>query len=102
MLIGIKGIYAGAEIPTPDKMEIVIGRDPKLCNLVYDRGNTIVSRCHCSVVFREDEDRYYLTDYSKNGTYTLDGKRFIPNCPVPVERGTVICIGSKAESFRLD
>lgn len=102
MLLGLTGKYAGAEIPVINKKEVVFGRDPNYCNIVFDQFSTSVSRCHCSISFNVDENRYYVTDYSKNGTFTKDGKRLVPNIPIPLEKGTVICIGSRKDTFRLE
>ncbi|MBQ4545897.1 MAG: FHA domain-containing protein [Oscillospiraceae bacterium] len=102
MLEGITGKYAGAEIPMFDGKEIVLGRDPNYCNIVFDQFSTSVSRCHCSISFSADENKYYVTDYSKNGTFTSDGKRLVPNVPIPLEKGTVIYIGSRKDTFRLN
>lgn len=101
MLIGLSGKYSGAEMPLPDGKEVILGRDPKYCNVIFDQFSTSVSRCHCSILYSADVGKYYVTDYSKNGTFTSDGKRLVPNIPIMLDRGTIIYIGSKKDTFKL-
>ncbi|MBD3162476.1 MAG: FHA domain-containing protein, partial [Candidatus Latescibacteria bacterium] len=58
-----------------------------------------VSRQHC-VLTRPTEDRCYVRDTSRNGTW-LDGRRLVPNIEVEVRPGQVISLG-KAHRFVLE
>jgi pSer/pThr/pTyr-binding forkhead associated (FHA) protein len=43
-----------------------------------------------------------VTDYSTNGTFIDGGSRLVANVPTPIQRGTVIALGSRENRFRLN
>lgn len=96
-LIGLRGVYEGAEIDMGQV--IVIGRDPSVAQLVISRDN--ISRKHCKIVYNENTGKYIVTDYSSNGTFILNGKRLDENVPTELEKGTMIELGRDGDAFRL-
>ena len=92
-----KGQYEGCMIEFDGS--IVIGRDPSCSELIID-GST-VSRKHCVINYKPENQQYVITDYSTNGTFI--GKERIKKgtCKV-VPRGTFIIIGQSGNNFRLD
>ena len=99
-LTGICGKYAGARFEIKKGDTVVIGRDSKKCNLVYDDTTKGVSREHCIVTF--DGTYYFVTDSSSYGTFLDNGQRLPAHQTQLLPRGTVICLGSKMEQFRLE
>lgn len=101
-LHAISGMYAGADFNIAEGEEIVLGRDPSLCNIIFDQSNASISRRHCTIRFSPAENCYFVTDWSKNGTFTRDGVRLQPQVAAPISRGTEIYLGNEEEAFRLE
>jgi hypothetical protein len=97
----LSGMYAGAVFQMRDGEELAFGRDPLRCQVIFDDKSPEVSKNHCSVRYQTAGNRYVVTDFSKNGTFTEDNRRLQPNMPVPMPAGSVIFLGSRKNSFRL-
>jgi len=97
----VSGMYAGAVFQMRDGEELAFGRDPLRCQVIFDDKSPEVSKNHCSVRYQAAGNRYVVTDFSKNGTFTEDNRRLQPNMPVPMPAGSVIFLGSRKNSFRL-
>ncbi len=86
--------HRGAAYPVSPN-GILIGRDPSVCQVVYQEGTAGVSGRHCSVSFNGGV--FQVTDLgSTYGTYLLNGTRLQPNVPVSLKSGDTIYIGDKA------
>ncbi len=96
-LLGLSGEYDGAEIEIGNG--IVIGRDPSICQLVINKDK--ISRQHCRIKYNSETGKYLVTDYSSNGTYVAGGGRLDENVTVELEKGTIIQLGKKGDTFRL-
>ena len=97
----LNGMYKDAVFQIHDMEEITFGRENPDCQIVFDQFNTDVSRKHCAVRFNAKDGRYIVTDYSKNGTFTSEDHRLQPGVPVALASGTIICLGSRMNMFRL-
>lgn len=64
------------------------GNEPSQINLSSDYSS--VSRQHCMVTCNFEEDCYYVTDCSMNGTYFKNGKKLSKNVPTKVTHGTTM------------
>lgn len=100
-IFAVSGMYQGASFVLKDNEEISFGRDNTECNLVFDQYNVDVSRKHCVIKYYAASNKYVVTDYSKNGTFTSDGKRLQANTSVQLPAGTELYLGSKKNTFRL-
>ncbi len=96
-LMGLSGEYEGAELEIGNG--IIIGRSPSSCQLIINSDR--VSRKHCKVEYNAATEKYIVTDFSSNGTYLLGGKRLDENVPVELEKGAIIQLGRKGDTFRL-
>ena len=96
-ITGLSGMYDGAVVEIGDG--IVIGRDANVSQLILSGEQ--VSRKHCKVDYNKQTGKYMITDYSSNGTYILGGKRLDENVPTELDKGTIIRIGKKGDTFRL-
>ena len=56
-------------------LAVVFGVDPDRADLVLSREYRYVSRLHCAVTYGSKTDCRFITDCSKNGTFTGDRKR---------------------------
>ena len=101
-LSGVAGMYAGQSLPLAANEDMVIGRDASLSNIIIDQNSDKVSRRHCIVRFDTARNTYMVTDSSTNGTFIDGGNRLVANVPTPVQRGSVISLGSRENQFRLN
>lgn len=95
----IKGEYAGAVFPIQESEILTFGTQPEYCQVLFS--NPFISRRHCSVCYKAELCGYEIIDYSKNGTYWMDGERlpFGEGCICPP--GTVFTMGHKEQVLRL-
>lgn len=101
VLVGLSGIYAGAEIPMADGETIRFGR---LSNndLVFDN-QPKVSRNHCQIRWDTAQKKFSFRDYSSNGSFANGSEECLPqNIDLWMEPGTVIAIGDNTNLFRLE
>lgn len=96
-IMGLSGEYEGACLEIGQG--ILIGRSPSTCQLVINSEK--ISRKHCKVEYNTATGKYIVTDFSSNGTYLLGGKRLDENVPIELERGAIIQLGKKGDTFRL-
>lgn len=97
LLTVLSGEYKGATVDVDSN--IIVGRDPKLCQLVLNGDQ--ISRKHCKVSFNSKTGKYLVTDYSTNGTYYENGKRLDENVTSEIEAGTIIQLGNKGIKLKL-
>lgn len=100
-IMGISGAYAGAIFRIDPEENITIGRDPKTSHIVVDEGCELVSRTHCTVKGSSQTGYYCVTDHSRNGTF-VDGERLPKDTAVFVPKGSVLYLGDKTNSFKLN
>lgn len=99
VLTAMDGNYAGAEFPMADGETLVLGRDPFSCSIVLEDSN--ISRQHCTVRYSAAEGKYYVTDLSRNGTFSEGGLRLQPHTETALMKGEKIFLGNKKDVFRL-
>lgn len=73
-----------------------IGRDEG-CDIVIPDSTNVISRLHATIRI-ESNDKIYLTDQSRNGTY-INGMKMSSNVEIPVSRKDVV---SLAHIYTLD
>ncbi|MBO5303936.1 MAG: FHA domain-containing protein [Lachnospiraceae bacterium] len=95
-LKGIAGIYVGQTIPFKER-DITIGS--KQCQITIN--DPFVSEKHCAVRFNMTIGCYEVYDASANGTYLQTGERLQSGVYTPVQRGSILWVGSKNQQFRL-
>ena len=99
VLTAMGGNCAGAEYPMADGETLVLGRDPSSCSIVLEDSN--ISRQHCTVRYSAAEGKYYVTDLSRNGTFSEGGLRLQPHTETALMKGEKIFLGNKKDVFRL-
>lgn len=101
MLRGLQGHYANAELELPAET-LVIGRDPKRCQLVMPQTGTQTSKRHCSIRYDAQRQAFQLQDCgSTNGTYKGDGQRLAPGEAVFLKAGERFYLGDPGELFEV-
>lgn len=98
-ITGIKGMFTGAQIPLASGEELIIGRSADICHIILE--GVEISRKHCVVMYDGTTGNYLVTDSSGNGTFTGDGGRLPVNRVTALTPGSIICIGSDANAFKL-
>lgn len=101
MLIGLRGVFAGAQIPLADGEPIRMGRDTSNHLVFTDQEK--VSRNHCIIMWLAEKRKYQIKDMSSNGSFINENEEEpIPqNIPIYLEPGTVLDIGDSSNRFRL-
>lgn len=75
LLRGVTGKYAGQSFDL-SKGKVTLGRDPNLCNIVFDKNTPGISGNHCQVSYDAGRDCFLLTDNgSSYGTFLGNGKK---------------------------
>jgi hypothetical protein len=78
VLRGISGEFCGSLIEL-DEEPVLIGRDPKLCQLVFPASMQSISKRHCIIRYHARSQCFLLVDCnSANGTFIADAER-LPN-----------------------
>lgn len=98
-LTGIQGEYQGQSIVITMGEEVVLGRDPAFCMLVFSGRD--ISRRHCGIRYDAGRRMYLVIDYSSTGTKLADGTMVSASSYMPVLPGTVIYLGSGREQLLL-
>lgn len=101
VLVGLTGVYAGAEIPLTSGEYIKLGRQTDN-HLVFE-GQPRVSRSHCKIKWDAGRKRYVFCDYSNSGTFVNGSDECLPhNLEMDMAPGTVIALGDETNTFRLE
>lgn len=98
-LRGIKGEYMGQSIAIQAGEEIVLGRDPKYCMLIF--GSPKVSRRQCGIRYDAENACYQVIDYSSGGTTLADKTLLATSEYTMLHSGAVIHIGGGTEVFMM-
>ncbi len=99
VMTGVRGAFAGAQIPLNSGEEMVVGRSADICNIILE--GDLISRKHCTICYDGRTGYYVVTDFSGNGTFIGSGARLPEGKKTSLAPGTVIWIGSKDVSFQL-
>lgn len=101
VMVGLTGLYAGAEIPFANGEYIKLGR-LATNDLVFE-GQPKVSRNHCRIKWDAGRKKYVFCDYSSNGSFVNGSEDCLPqNLEMEMEPGTVVLIGDNTNTFRLE
>ncbi|MGN1168344.1 MAG: FHA domain-containing protein [Lachnospiraceae bacterium] len=101
VMVGLKGMYAGFEVPLNSGEYIRMGR-AATNHLVFD-GQNNVSRNHCKIKWDAERKIFLFCDYSTNGTFANGSEDCLPqNLEMEMAPGTVIALGDDTNTFRLE
>lgn len=89
-ILCLRGQYQGAGFAINPGEVVYFGRDNKVCQLVFDDPH--ISRKHCSVAYSPSDDKFIITNHSKNGMQLADGTELAVDSPVKISRGTAFRI----------
>lgn len=101
VLCGVSGYYAGNEIQLDDR-PLFIGRDPRMCQLVFPASVVDVSKCHCVLRFDPRIGSLLLDDCgSTNGTFLRSGEEVKPGNPRPLRPQDSFYLGDRSTMFKV-
>lgn len=99
VLRGVTGKYAGQSFDLLQG-EVVIGRDPSACNIVFDKNTPGISGRHCQVAYDPNEDCFLITDLgSSYGTFLSGGKKLTANVTERLSTGDTFYLCDNANRF---
>ncbi len=94
-----RGEFSGAEVEVRDGEEVILGRDPAVCHLVFT--NSKISRKHCGVRYNPNTNTYFVKNYSMNGTSFASGQSVSSDVFVEVTPGSIIQLSEGREEIVL-
>ena len=101
VMVGIAGVFQGAEIAMQDGEIMNLGRD--LSNDLVFQDAPHISRMHCYIIWQAERQKYLIEDHSSNGCYINGALERLPqNVPIALEPGTIVDIGDRTNRFRLE
>lgn len=98
-LIGEQGALMGRQF-TLKAGQTVIGRDPKVCQIVFPADTKGISHAHCTITVTQDGKVTVRDNGSRYGTW-LDNTKLAQNEETGFHRGHRIYLGSREQSFIL-
>lgn len=96
---GVRGMFAGAQIPVGHGESIIIGRAADSCHIILT--GQAISRKHCVIQYNGTTGNYHVTDYSANGTFLGNGSKLPQQKSIALMPGSVIWIGNDENTFQL-
>ena len=100
-LRGIEGEFADCVVEL-DEEPIVIGRDPRLCQLVFPETNNDISKRHCILRYDSSKSDFILEDaWSTNGTFLDSGEQVKPGGLCSLESGDRFYLSDKKNLFEV-
>lgn len=100
-ITGSAGVYRGKSFEIEDGCEIVFGRDPSVCNIIFSNSEIEISRKHCSIKYIGISESFYVSVYSKNGVMYDGNHRIEAGSSAMLRKGTVISLGTVKNQFIL-
>lgn len=100
VLKGISGQFAGQEVDFSTG-SVTIGRDPRLCQVVFPQSETDISRKHCTVRYDEASNTFTLEDFSSNGTFLSSSQKLEQGKPVSLKPGDRFYVSDPKHVFEV-
>jgi len=95
-ITGCTGEYVNTQFCV--EHEIIIGRNPQKCQIVYSPAAQGISGVHCKV-YVSGGCLYVMDLNSTNGTFLENGVRLSPNSPTQLQNGQRFYLGSNQNMF---
>lgn len=100
-LQGITGYFSGSVLEMADE-SITMGRDPRVCQLVFPADMTVIGRRHCVLQFEAKDQSFVLEDCgSTNGTFLQSGQRLNAHRPYRLRSGERFHLSNPSTTFEV-
>lgn len=97
----ISGVFNGNRMDINDQ-PVLIGKDPRFCQIVYPSSENTVSDQHCVIRYNPSDHIFILEDRgSLQGTYFVSGERILPGVPKILKSGDRFFIGNPQNLFEV-
>lgn len=97
----LSGSMKGAKVPIMNGEMLALGKNPALCQIVFDAEYSMVSRMHCTVTFDKNLNKFFVTDNSSNGTYFESGRKLEKGKRTPITNDTILYLCDENCAIRL-
>jgi hypothetical protein len=97
----ITGKLMGQSIAMSEGVPISMGRDPKLCQVVFGSDAGAISRKHCTIRYNGANSTFTLEDSSTNGTFLVAGKRLEKGRATTLKPGDKFYLDTKLNTFQV-
>jgi hypothetical protein len=97
---GVSGHFAGQTLEMVNN-QLIIGRDPKIAQVVFPQSSEAVSRKHCTIRFDESSKKFTLEDSSSNGTYLSSNQKLESGKIYYLNPGDRFYVAEPSESFEV-
>lgn len=97
---GVSGHFAGQTLELVNN-QLIIGRDPKVAQVVFPQSSEEISRKHCTVRYDENNKKFVLEDSSSNGTFMSSNQRLETGKPYYLNPGDRFYVADSGEMFEV-
>ncbi len=97
---GISGYFASQTLELVEN-QLIIGRDPRMAQLVYPQQREEISRKHVTIRFDEKTHKFNLTDSSSNGTFLSSNQKLEPGEAYYLNSGDRFYLAEPNEVFEV-
>lgn len=85
------------------EQQILVGRDPSSCTIVFRDETPGVSRTHCSLSWDSSSGDFIVTDLkSTYGTYLFSGQKLTPGVPYRLKANDTFYLGETGNALRVE
>lgn len=99
-IIGVSGHFSGQTFDMVGD-QLIIGRDPKVAQIVFPQSNESISRKHCAIRFDQSSSKFIIEDFSTNGTFIATNQKMEKNKQYYLNAGDRFYVAEPAESFEV-
>ncbi len=96
----IAGHFSGQTLELVEN-QLIVGRDPRLSQLVYPQQREEISRKHLTIRFDERTQKFSLVDSSSNGTYLSSNQKLEPGETYYLNSGERFYLADPNEVFEV-
>jgi hypothetical protein len=97
---GVSGQFAGQTFELVNG-SLVIGRDPRIAQVVFPQNNEEISRKHCTINYDQSSNKFTLEDSSSNGTFLASDQKLESGKPYHLNAGDRFYLVEKKETFEV-
>lgn len=97
----ISGVFNGNRMELTNE-PVLIGKDPRFCQIVYPSSENAVSDQHCVIRYNSSDHSFILEDRgSFQGTFSISGERIIPGVLKVLKSGERFFLGNPQNLFEV-
>ena len=97
---GVSGHFSGQTLELVEN-QMIVGRDPRLAQLVYPQNREEISRKHLTIRFDERTHKFTLVDSSSNGTFLSSNQKLEPGETYYLNSGDRFYLADPNEAFEV-